>query len=151
MILLIQGYLAFAFLVAFLSLNTPLSDGLRRRLASACSELFTRLTLRKVIVVLAMVFIALLAFEQPWLMGVLGVTDVAVYLDVVLISAVLGAVSMTRAVLDHLVRLRPWRVLARIGRAPGQRQRRVARKARPPSSDSNDAEPAWSFAMGLAA
>jgi hypothetical protein len=76
---------------------------------------------------------------QPWLIGVTGLTDVALYFDVALISVVIGAVGVLKTAADHLARIQPWRLLVRGVRAPGARRRCAVKVTSRSSSDSDPA------------
>lgn len=146
MILLIQAYIILAAVAAVFVVEAPLARAVRERLADLADRLFTRRTLRIAAALLTIALIAALASRQPALIGMVGVSDVAFYLDAAIIGLALSAADLIRTAVEHLVRLKPWR-RSRTGRASGARRRRTAKTSAPSSSEPGEDEPAWLAAL----
>ena len=145
--ILLQVYIALALAMAFLGLDNPVSRALRQSLSGAVGGLFTRRNLRIAIALAAMIFVASLASRQPALIGLAGLGDVVLYLDVTLLALLAGSIKVVATALDHLARLQPWRLWAPISRSRAPRQRRTARPKRPAPSDADEDGPGYAFAL----
>lgn len=102
------------------------------------------------------VLAALLAFTvaAPEMVALLGVADLSLYLDLAVLSAILGAADAVVAA-GRRVAAPTMQLAARLDLAPGRsrrsgtRTRRVRRPQRPSSND--DASPAGDWALAMAA
>jgi hypothetical protein len=131
--------------------DTPLGKTLRNWLVEAPARVLNRLTPFKITVgLIVFVWLIGMVLAAPELIPIIGIGDLALYLDATVIVMLLGTAARLKLVLTQTVRLGqeiPGRLIARFKRSQSRsRSPRRHRHGTPPSPDDTASPAGWEFA-----
>jgi hypothetical protein len=152
-VMLLSMLLALGFLFVAFAPDTDAGRTLRRALVDAPARMLNGGPLRVISSLVVVVALIAILTAAPEMVVLTGMADVALYLDVVALALLVGAldrikataaavIAVTRRVLD--------RVTGRVGPARSRSRGRKARKPRRPSN-GDDAWPGFAYASALPA